>query len=178
MSPQNIRVSPILFIYEVTYRTSIGCNCVCYYHVDTALLLVTHVSSEDDPGSREETPPSCRTIEGVGGEDTTGNIENLLRQSSKEGVSNVGREGSKEETLTCEDGVSDVSNVGFSEYIPKNGPSANCSNETSAVVIGAQKYMITTQIQTTLISFSAIIPPQCTLEPTQPTSPTPTENVI
>jgi hypothetical protein len=38
----------------------------------------------------------------------------LLRQSSKEGVNDEGDEGFKEETLTCEDGVSDVSNVGFS----------------------------------------------------------------
>ena len=49
-------------------------------------------------------------MEGVGGEDTIGNTESLLRQFSKEDVG--GEE--KMETLTCEDGVSDVSNVGFS----------------------------------------------------------------
>ena len=66
----------------------------------------------------------------------------MLRQSSKEDVSDVGGEGFKEETLTCEDGVSDVSNVGFSEDSPKQ--TTDCSNEmgeaiTSAVIIGAQK---------------------------------------
>ena len=57
-------------------------------------------------------------MEGVGGEDTIGNTESLLRQFSKEDVG--GEE--KMETLTCEDGVSDVnnvSNVGFSEDTPK-----------------------------------------------------------
>jgi hypothetical protein len=86
-----------------------------------------------------ESPLLCQTIEGVGGEDTTGNIKTLLRQSSKEGVSDVCGE---EESLTCEDDVSDVGNVGFSEDSPK--PPADCNNEmgeaiTSIVVIGAQK---------------------------------------
>ena len=44
--------------------------------------------------------------------------------------------GFKEETLTCKNGVSDVSNVGYDT--PK--PPVDCSNEMGeAIVIGAQK---------------------------------------
>jgi len=48
-------------------------------------------------------------------ENTTGNIENLLHQSRKDGVSDVDGEGCKEKTLTCEDDVSYVGNVSFSK---------------------------------------------------------------
>ena len=43
------------------------------------------------------------------------NIKTLLRHSSKEDVSDVGGEGSKEESLVSEDDVGDVGNVGFSK---------------------------------------------------------------
>jgi hypothetical protein len=61
-----------------------------YRDYETKISNLTFVGSPEllhrDPGSREETPLICRTIQGVRDEDTTGNIPNLLRQSSKEGV--------------------------------------------------------------------------------------------
>jgi hypothetical protein len=58
---------------------------------------------------------------------TLQDIETLLRQSKKEGLSDVGGEGFKEETMTCEDDVSDVGDVGFSKDTPKQP--ADYSNE-------------------------------------------------
>jgi hypothetical protein len=76
--------------------------------------------------------------------------EILRRQSSKEGVS-------------------DVSNVGFSEDTPK--PPTDCSNEmgeaiTSAVVVGAQKIHDNNTNTNNLDFIFSHYPSQATLEPT------------
>ena len=78
--------------------------------------------------------------------------------------------------LKSEDDVSDVSNVGFSEDTTK--PPADCSNEmgeaiTSAVVVGAQKIHDNNTTTNNLDFIFSHYPSQSTLEPTQPTSPTP-----
>jgi hypothetical protein len=79
--------------------------------------------------------------------------------------------------LKSEDDVSDVGNVGFSEDTTK--PPADWSNEMGKViVIGAQKIhdnnTNTNNLDFIFFHYSS----QASLEPTQPTSPTPTENVI
>ena len=66
--------------------------------------------------------------------------------------SDVGGEGFKEETLTCEDDVSDVGNVGFSKGT-QNHQQIVATKWAKPSSQEHKKYMITIQIQTTLISF-------------------------
>ena len=153
------------------------------YNLETKIQtkITDGVSSVGDVGSKEETRTCQPSKEGVDNYDVTregSSCETLLRQSSKESVddvSDVSDVGSKEETRTCQpskDSAGDVSDVGFRG--DTSGQSADYRNEKSeASGIGAQKIHDNNTNRNNLDFFWSNNHPQSTLEPTQPTSPTP-----
>jgi hypothetical protein len=160
------------------------------YNLETRIQtkITDGVSDVGNVGSREESQtllcqPSKEGAGNVGGVSREGleNCETLSRQSIKESVgdvSDVSDVGSKEKTQTFQPNkdvvsdVSDVSDVGFRG--DTSGQSAYYRNENSeASGIGAQKIHNNNTNTNSLDFFWSNNQPQSTLEPTQPTSPTP-----